>query len=273
MEEKLKQLMDYLQQFDQIAVAYSGGVDSTFLLKVAKEALGDHVIAVTIDAPNFPRKEMQEASIFCQKENIKQIQIPFDSLQVEAFYPNPKDRCYHCKKEMFQMIQKRMREYGIFVVMEGTNVDDIGDYRPGMRAIEELGIVSPLKELGFTKNEIRQASKQYHLPTYQKPSFACLASRFVYGEKITKAKLEMVEQAEQMLMDLNFSPVRVRIHGTLARIEIAETQMERLLDATVRREINETFKMLGFSYIAVDLIGYRTGSMNEEFVTKTKNGE
>ncbi|MDO5154807.1 MAG: ATP-dependent sacrificial sulfur transferase LarE [Eubacteriales bacterium] len=260
-KKKLELLKAYFDKLESVAVAYSGGVDSTLLLKVAHEVLGERAVAVTVDAINFPRREMKEAVDFCEVNGIRQIHITFDPLELEEFRTNPADRCYHCKKKVFKMIKNEMQGQGIFDIVEGTNVDDIGDYRPGMRAISELGIQSPLREVGLTKAEIRQLSQGYQLDTYNKPSYACLASRFVYGESITKERLAMVEQAEQKLIELGFGNMRVRMHGMMARIEVPVDAFEVVI--VHREEICECFKELGFSYVTMDLTGYRTGSMNE----------
>ena len=222
LQQKVKILTENLQKLESLAVAFSSGVDSTFLLKVAHQTLGDRVLAVTVQSNSFPKRELQEAKEFCEKEKIRQVVVPFDELQVPGFSQNPPERCYLCKKEMFRNIVKTANEYGFIHVAEGSNLDDEGDYRPGMRAIAQMQIVSPLREAGFTKREIRQLSREYGIATWEKPSFACLSSRFAYGESITKDKLVMVEQAEQLLWELGFSQVRVRVHGTLARIEVPE---------------------------------------------------
>lgn len=263
--KKLEDLKAYLKELECVAVAFSGGVDSAFLLKVAHEVLGEQAIAVTISSDFFPDREKEEAVNFCQREGICQIiyELKEWETEIEGFVQNPPDRCYLCKKEMLGRICITAKEQGIPYIVEGSNVDDEGDYRPGMKAIAELGIKSPLKACNMTKKDIRVLSKKLGLPTWEKPSFACLASRFVYGESITKEKLVMVDKAEQLMMELGFTQFRVRIHGTMARIEIHPEQFHILIEKTVREKIIEEFKKIGFSYISLDLAGYRQGSMNE----------
>ncbi|MDE7323989.1 MAG: ATP-dependent sacrificial sulfur transferase LarE [Lachnospiraceae bacterium] len=262
-EEKLAQLKAELQKLGSVAVAFSGGVDSTFLLKVAHDTLGDKAVAVTAKSCVFPDRESDEAEAFCKRENITQYICETDELGISGFSENPPNRCYLCKKELLKGIEKIAQAQGIMHVIEGSNMDDLGDYRPGMQAITELGIKSPLWEVGLYKQEIRDLSEKYHLPTWDKPSYACLASRFAYGETITSDKLCMVERAEQLLLDKGLRQMRVRIHGTLARIEVPLADFGRVMQEDVRNEITTKFKEYGFSYVTFDLQGYRTGSANE----------
>ncbi len=261
MHNKLNKLKDYLKNAKKVVVAFSSGVDSTFLLKVAHDVLKDNVIAVTAKSSSFPARELEEAVDFCRKNNIKHIIIKSDELNIEGFRDNPPNRCYLCKKELFKKFLEIAQNNNIENVIEGSNLDDDGDYRPGFQAIKELGIKSPLREIGFTKSEIRELSKEFGLSTFDKPSFACLASRFAYGETITEEKLSMVDRAEQFLFDLKFKQFRVRIHGNIARIEVLPNEFEKLLNH--REKITDYFKEIGFAYVAMDLTGYRTGSMNE----------
>ena len=262
MIDKLNVLKKYLAELKSVAVALSGGVDSTFLLKVAQKVLGEKVIAVTADSNALPRRELEATQNFCNAENIRQIIFNADEIIGEIFNENPKNRCYVCKRGIFEKILSIAAENNIAYVVEGSNVDDEKDYRPGMKAIAELEIKSPLRYAKLHKNEIRQLSRKMNLPTWDKPSYACLASRFVYGESITPEKLSMVEKAEQFLIDGGFRQVRVRIHGDIARIEILPDDFNKFLAESFRNEVVEQFKSYGFSYVTLDLQGYRAGSMN-----------
>ena len=262
--EKYKKLVEYFKELGSVAIAFSSGVDSTFLLYAAHEALGENVIAVTASSCSFPKRELNEAIDYCKTLGVRHFVVESEELDIDGFSQNPPNRCYLCKRELFEKIFALAKEQGIAYVAEGSNLDDNGDYRPGLQAVAELGAKSPLREIGFTKQEIREASAKLGLPTAGKQSFACLSSRFPYGETISKKKLEMVDKAEQLLLDMGFNQFRVRIHGdNVARIELQPQDFGRLLDEELRIRIYESFRSFGFAYVGLDLLGYRTGSMNE----------
>lgn len=270
LHRKKQKLDEYLQNLGSVIIAFSSGVDSTFLLKTAKAVLGDKAIAVTARSRLFPKRELDEAIAFCKNEGIEHIIVDHEELSIDGFSQNPANRCYICKRELFTKICGVAKERNIPYIVEGSNVDDNGDYRPGLLAVAELGIESPLREVGLTKAEIRELSKEMRLNTWEKPSFACLASRFVYGEAITEEKLSIVDRAEQRLMDMGFRQMRVRIHGNMARIEVLSSDFLKILQSDTANDINDYFRELGFTYVTLDLGGYQTGSMNKT-ILENKN--
>ena len=265
--EKYENLKNIIKDYGSLAVAFSGGVDSTFLLRTAHDVLGDKAVAVTAQSCLFPGWEQNEAKIFCEKESINHIICQVDILSIDEIVQNPPNRCYLCKKEILSKIKQAVEPYNIKYTADGSNLDDGNDYRPGFQAVVEHGIKSPLKEAGFTKDEIRELSKELRLPTWNKPAFACLASRFPYGEEITGKKLGMVEKAEQLLLNLGFVQMRVRIHGEIARIEINPNEFAKIIAPETSQKIYDEFKQYGFTYVTLDLRGYKMGSMNETLPT------
>jgi len=260
---KLEALKDYIRGLGSLAVAYSSGVDSTFLLKVAHDVLGERCIAVTAQSASFPKREREESEDFCAKEGIRQIIFETHEMEEEEYASNPSNRCYYCKHTLFSDVIDIAKREGIAYVAEGSNMDDLGDYRPGLQAIKELEVLSPLRQVELTKAEIREYSRALGLPTADKPSFACLASRIPYGERITPEKLAKVEAAEDVLAGYGIPQYRVRVHGNLARIEVPEEYLGFVMEDARRKEITERFRAIGFFYVTVDMKGFRSGSMNE----------
>lgn len=263
LREKFDNLRAILSDMQEVLVAFSGGVDSTFLLAVAHDVLGDGVTAVTATSAIHPGWETQEAEDFARGLNVRHLLIRSDEMDNPAFTGNPPDRCYICKKTIFSRLLQLARERGIPYVVDGANVGDDADYRPGSRATAELGIRSPLKEAGLDKPEIRRLSRLMELPTWEKPAWACLASRFPYETEITPEALKQVGRAEEHLRSLGLTQVRVRHHGALARIEVLPEDIHRLASPELRERITSRLRELGYAYVALDLVGYRTGSLNE----------
>lgn len=263
-KEKLQKLKCMLRELGSVAVAYSGGVDSNFLLKIATDTLGDKAMAVTIHAMMHSSREIEEAKQYAKEFNANHIVVNIDNLEGEDFFKNTPKRCYHCKNTVFSKIKKIAKENNIEYVVDGTNMDDLGDYRPGLKALEELNIVSPLKECCLTKEDIRILSKEMNLETYKKPAFACLATRIPYGTEITNDKLRIIEKSEEFLQDMGFSQFRVRAHDNIARIEVEKDEIHKFFTENLLEKTSNKLKEIGFEYVTLDMAGYKMGSMNKE---------
>ncbi len=263
MTEKLKKLRNILAKTDKAILAFSGGVDSALLLKIAHDVMRDRVIAVTSESPIHPSIDLEDAKKVAANIGVKHLIVRTREMSKEDFLENPPHRCYICKKTIFSAIQQMASTQGIYVILDGSNADDDNDYRPGIQALEELDVRSPLKEAGFTKTEIRQLSQRLNLHTWNKPAMACLASRIPYGDRITVEKLKRIDKAETYLREQGFKEVRVRDHEGLARIEVNPDRIPLLVKTSTLEPIAETLKSLGYQYVTVDIQGYRTGSLNE----------
>lgn len=268
---KLDALRRRLRELDSVLIAFSGGVDSTFLALIAHQELGDRAVAVTARSETYPLFEYQEALDLARRIGIRHHTIETEELTLEAFRNNPPDRCYHCKRELYGRLRRLADELHIRNVIDGANADDTGDYRPGMKAAAELGVLSPLKDAGLTKDDIRAASKSLGLPTWDKPSYACLSSRFPYGQTIEPEAVARVGHAEDYLRTLGLRQLRVRHHGDTARIEVPPADIPTLAADPLRTRIVARLKELGYKYITLDLQGYRTGSMNETLTPEEKS--
>ena len=264
LEEKFERLKKIIQSMGRVLVAYSGGVDSTLLLKVAMDVLGgENVLAVTALSPLYPERELKEAKELVNQFKGRHLLIESNELEIAGFSKNPPNRCYYCKRELFGKLLDLAEKKSLSFIIEGSTLDDEKDHRPGKKAVQELGIRSPLKEAEFKKEDVRGLSKAFGLPTWDKPSFACLASRFPYGEEIDAEGLKRVNEAEEFLLGLGFKQVRVRHYTNLARIEIFREEMGRLMDESLRDRVVARLKSIGYRYITLDLQGFRSGSMNE----------
>ena len=261
---KLARLKDIIEDMGSLLVAFSGGVDSGFLLSVAAHALkGRRIAALTATSPTYLDSELKEAELFAKGLDVVHRIVDSNELEIENFAENSPKRCYYCKSELFKICRDSAKELGLAFVADGTNTDDLTDYRPGMKAAKELGVRSPLVEAGLAKAEIRELGKYLGVSTWDKPALACLSSRFPYGTRITEERLKKVKEGEAVIRGLGFKVFRVRYHGETARIEVAQNDIARLLDDETRGAIVEGFKEIGFVYVSLDLQGYRSGSMNE----------
>ncbi|MBC8421404.1 MAG: ATP-dependent sacrificial sulfur transferase LarE [Actinobacteria bacterium] len=262
LEEKINKLRKTLKDLESVAVAYSGGVDSTFLLAMAKEVLGKNVLAITAASPMIPTFEIKEAKILARKLKVKHKLIKTSPLENPSLKFNPRDRCYICKKSLFVKFLNLAEKYGYSYLVDGTNFDDLNSSRPGLKALAELGIKSPLAEAELTKKDIRKYSKIMGLPTWDSPALACLATRVPYGEEITEPKLAQIDQAEEFIRSLGFKQVRVRYHFPIARIELDPEDISNIIESSMRKKVVEKLKSIGFEHIVIDMEGYRSGSMD-----------
>ena len=269
-DQKLDHLDEILKSYGRLIVAFSGGVDSTFLAEAANRAVGDNAVAVTAISDSYPEREMKAAQKIAKEIGIRLETVSTGELEIEGYVNNSINRCYFCKSELFDKLKVIAEKYNMGTIVYGAIPDDIGDHRPGMDAAKEMGIRAPLIEADLTKTDIRQASKKWKLKTWDKPAFACLSSRFPYGTKITREKLRQVDQAEQFLYDLGIHQFRVRHHDDFARIELDKDGINMMRQKNIRRQTDQKFKSLGYSFVALDLQGYRSGSLNTGVATVIK---
>lgn len=264
LDKKKQKLHVILKEMGSVVVAFSGGVDSTFLLKTAIDILGaNRVLALTATSPTYPSHEFNESVNLASELAVEQVVVDSNELEIPGFSDNPPQRCYHCKKELFEICLHKARELGYKEVLDGSNLDDLDDYRPGRQAASELKIRSPLMEAELTKTDIRKLSRELGLKTAEKQPFACLASRFPYGTRITAERLQQIDRCETFMRENGFHTFRVRFHGAVARIEVALDELPKIIEDGLRTQLLAEFKAAGFTYVSLDLQGYRTGSMNE----------
>lgn len=273
LEQKRLGLESRIAESESALVAFSGGVDSTLVLAVAKNVLGDRVLAVTAESDSVPERELQTAQHLTKTLGVKHRIIRTEEMSSPDYLKNSANRCYYCKSELYAKLSKVAEEHKLSHILNGINLDDLGDHRPGITAAKEAGVISPLAELGFNKQDVRDLARQMDLPNWEKPALACLSSRIPYGQPVTPEKLSMIEQAEEVLLAEGFRQVRVRHHGDMARIELPREDIPSLLKNGLSKKINRRLREIGFQYVTVDLEGYRSGSLNEALNMQTCNAE